>query len=142
MAHDDPRYEPVDHPADVGIRVWGASPEALFENAAHGLFDTITDIDAIEPALTRTIELEGSDFEDLLVHWLSELNYLFQTEQMLFASFHVETLTERGLVARLGGERRDGRRHEIEADIKGITFHDLEIGPTSAGWEATVIFDV
>ncbi len=142
MTQKDLRYEPVDHPADVGIRVFGPSRAALFENAAHGLFDTITDIEKIEPALERTIELDAADVEDLFVHWLSELNYLFQTEQMLFASFEVKTLSATGLSALLRGERRDPRRHEIDADIKGVTFHDLDIRQTPGGWEAEVIFDV
>lgn len=142
MTHQDPRYEPVDHPADVGIRAFGPSLAALFENAAHGLFDTITDIERIELALERRIELDAVDVEDLLVHWLSELNYLFQTEQVLFGSFEVTALSPTRLSARLRGERHDPRRHEIKADVKGITFHDLEIRQCRGGWEAAVIFDV
>ena len=142
MAHQPLRYEPVDHPADVGIRVVGRSLAALFENAAYGLFDTITDIELIGSTVQRRIDLDASDVEDLLVHWLSELNYIFQTEQLLFGSFHVTRISPDSLSAVLQGERRDRRRHELEADIKGVTFHDLEVKETSSQWEAVVIFDV
>ncbi|MGH2528104.1 MAG: archease [Actinomycetota bacterium] len=42
-------YELLDHTADVGIRSWGPSPEAAFEQAAWALVDLL-DIGEREPA--------------------------------------------------------------------------------------------
>lgn len=142
MADQRPRYEPVDHPADAGIRAFGRNLAELFENAAYGLFDTITDPAAVMAVETRTIVLESAELEDLMVLWLGELNYIFQTEQMLFAGFEIGTVSAQGLTAEIKGEKLDHGRHGIRAEVKAVTYHDLRILQGSDGWEAKVIFDL
>ena len=142
MADQRPRYEPVDHPADAGIRAFGRNLAELFENAAYGLFDTITDPSAVTAVETRTVVLESAELEDLMVLWLGELNYIFQTEQMLFSSFEVGAVSAQGLTAEISGEKLDSSRHGISAEIKAVTYHNLYILQGPDGWEAQVIFDL
>jgi len=161
MTEDRPRYEPVEHTADVGIVAYGRTLPELFENAAFGLFDTIADLEGVTSGQRRSLELDAADLDDLLVHWLSELNFFFQTERVLFREFSVARISGPGagrepgaagpdesrggglhLSAEAGGQAFDPKRHEIRADVKGVTYHDLDIRKDEGGWEARVIFDV
>jgi SHS2 domain-containing protein len=46
------------------------------------------------------------------------------------------------LQGRVAGERIDPAKHELEADVKGVTLHQLQVAPTAEGWEAMVVLDV
>ncbi|MDZ7261104.1 MAG: archease [candidate division KSB1 bacterium] len=136
------RYDQIEHTADLGIRVYGDSLKELFINAAYALFDTITDINSVKPSLAETVEIVAGDREELLVNWLSELNYLFFTEEMIFSKFDIEKLGDRYLKATARGEKLDPKRHEIFKEIKAVTYHELKIEQKKGRWEAQVIFDI
>ena len=76
-------FEVMDHTADVGIIAYGADMKEAFANAARGLFSLITELDDVEEAEFRDIEVSAPDQESLLVGWLNELIYLFDTENII-----------------------------------------------------------
>ena len=131
----------LDHTADVGIRVRAADRRELFARAAWALFAVIGDIGRVRPAEEWTVRVEATDPDALMVRWLSELNYLHQTRHVLLCAFEVQELTDTALAARVRGEaiRAD---HEIDAEIKAVTFHGFELARDAGGWRAQVIFDV
>ncbi|MFC1707026.1 archease [Planctomycetota bacterium] len=138
----------IDHTADVGLEVFGSRLPELFEAAADGLFSLQSNVDDVEPQEKRIVTVEGSDLPDLLVTWLSELTYLHETEGLLFRSATVTRLDEEAghLEAEVAGEPYDSARHSIRAAIKAVTYHDLNIRPTSyhgtKGYAARIILDV
>lgn len=88
------------------------------------------------------VEAQGDDLEQLLVNWLSELNFIFQTEPFLLAevvSIQLDGLTIR---AEIAGESRALREHEIGTEIKAVTYHKIHVSQKAADWEAQVIFDI
>ena len=135
-------YETFDHTADIGIRVFGTTLEEVFVHAAEALFDVLTDLDSIRKDLTREIEINGSDREDLLVRWLGELLYLCEGEGYLFREFSIFHLTPTSLKAAARGERFDPARHEFKAEIKAVTYHQVEVVQKDGGWIGKVIFDI
>ncbi len=136
-------YEQFEHTADLGLRIRAASLEELFAEAAHALTDTlVAQRGSVRPSERRAIQLETADRVDLLHDWLAELLYLFADERMLFSRFDVSLLPD-GLEAIAWGELLDPNRHEIELEIKAITYHGLKIEPTADGeWLAEVIVDL
>lgn len=46
------------------------------------------------------------------------------------------------LVALCRGERSDPARHEMDHEVKAITYHGLRVEHTPDGWEAEVIVDI
>jgi SHS2 domain-containing protein len=136
------RYEQIDHTADVGFRVFGATLEELFENAAFALFDIMFNLETVGARQERELRIESSDRVALLVDWLSELNFLFFTEGMVFKEFEILELANTALQATARGEPYDPERHEIFTEVKAITYHGLEINKTDEGWEAQVILDL
>lgn len=134
-------FELIDHTADVGIIAHGASINQAFANAARGLFSIITDLDDIREALHRDIEVTAPDQESLLVEWLNELIYLFDTENIIFNRFDITHLTNTQLKARIYGEKVDSSRHELKTGVKAATYHMLKVKKNN-GYQAQVLFDI
>jgi SHS2 domain-containing protein len=135
-------YEPLSHTGDLGMRVYGRDVPELFAHAAWAMFDVMSDATRIQPRLTMTIHLEGSDFEDLLVRWLSELLYLYDTQRFLSCTATFSTLEPTRLAATVQGEPFDATRHPIDTEIKAVTYHQIAIKQADGGWHAQVIFDL
>jgi SHS2 domain-containing protein len=136
------RYQTFNHTADLGVEIFGDTPESLFENAAFALFDIITDIQSIEAKDEKYISVEGSGWADLLVNYLREVLYLWNGEEFILKTSHVENLSENFIKATVTGEPFDLLRHKIKTEIKAITYHQLSVTQTSYGWVGRVIFDV
>ena len=134
--------EALDHTADTGIIVQAADLRELFARAAWGMFSVLTDPDRVVPEWTESVCVEATDVEALMVGWLSELNFRHVTRHVVCGQFEVLELEPRRLVARVGGERIDERRHTIYTEIKAVTFHGLDIRAINGGYRAQIIFDL
>ena len=121
-----PRYETIDHTADIAIKAYGSSMPEAFSNAAYAMFDIMADIKNINSKKELHVRLEAPDTEQLLVDWLSELLYLFEVEEILFSEFEV-SIRDNILDAVVKGEPMDLTRHELKTEIKAVTYHMLEI---------------
>ena len=134
-------FDILDHTADVGIIAYGASLNQAFANAARGLFSIITDLDDVEEALSRDIEVTAPDQESLLVAWLNELIYRFDVENILLNRFDIARLDSTRLKARAYGEKVDSSRHELKTGVKAATCHMLKVEKTN-GYQVQVLFDI
>ncbi|MCK4412415.1 MAG: archease [Candidatus Eisenbacteria sp.] len=139
-------FEPVDHTADVALRIWAADLEGLFRQAALGLVSFLTDPEQVSAVERHELRIEGIDLEELLVAWLGELLYRFETEQFLLADCRRLRIERQGtaylLEATVHGERFDPRRHPGGTEIKAATYHGLRILPGETGaYEVTVVLD-
>jgi SHS2 domain-containing protein len=135
-------YETFDHTADIGLRITAATLQELFVDAGRGFSSLIVanlaDVRTVEE---RTIAVEGTEPDYLLFDWLNELVYLLDSEHLVFSQFAAK-IDERGLTATCRGERLDRSRHQLEHEVKAVTYHDLRVENTESGWEAEVILDI
>jgi len=134
-------FEILDHTADVGIIAYGADLKQAFANAARALFSLITELDDVEEVLYRDIELTASDVESLLVDWLNELVYRFDTEGIIFKRFDIIQLEDTHLKARGYGEKADSSRHKLKTGVKAATYHMLKVDKND-GCRVQVLFDI
>lgn len=137
-----PRYELLDHTADLGIRVAADTLEGLFEEAGLALFDLLTDLNRVTPTARFQFSLKAETLESLFVQWLRELLYQFFGKKTVFCRFEVVELTEDSLSAVCWGERVDPERHTFRTEIKAVTYHGLRVARSAEGWTADVIFDI
>lgn len=137
-----PSWHQLVHTADLAFRLYGETLGELFANAARALYGVITDRRKIKIAGYQKIAVEAPDREALLVEWLNQLLYLFDTEGFIGRDIQVEEITPYGLKALVGGEPFDPERHEFKTGIKAATYHHLEVKATANGWEATIILDI
>lgn len=135
-------YQAIDHTGDLGMRVFGADLPELFAHAAWGLFDLMTDAQCITHGESRHLVVEAADLEDLLVRWLGELLYAFDTDRFMTANATFQALESTYLQATLHGESFDAARHPIDTEIKAVTYHQVAVERLEAGWRAQVIFDI
>jgi len=134
-------FEILDHTADVGIIAYGADIKQAFANAARGLFSLIIQLDDVQEVLHRDIRVNANDEESLLVEWVNELIYLFDTENILFKRFEITHLNNTLLRARSYGEKADKVRHKLKTGVKATTYHMLKVDKDD-GCRVQVLFDI
>lgn len=135
-------FEILDHTADTGFRAWGGTLAELFENSARAMMAIAADTLEIEERAEKSIELEGEELGSLLVNWLSEILYLFDTNAFAAKDFRVEQITPTRLKARLVGEPRDPRRHPWALILKAVTYYELRVEQRNNRWESQVFLDI
>jgi SHS2 domain-containing protein len=135
-------FEILEHTADIGFRAYGRTMAELFAAAAEALVSIALDTENVVPRSERSIRANGSDWESLLVNWLSEVLYYTDGEQFAFRRFRVDEISPEAASGVGVGEPRDPARHSAKLIIKGVTYHQLKIVATEDGWYADVYLDI
>ncbi len=130
-------HEEVPHTADWALRVWAEDLPLLFAEAAHGM-SSLSGV-RLEPAprLGRTLELEATDHESLLVAFLSEVLYIQEQERIGFDQLDIAIQGTR-LTAQMEG----APLASLAKPIKAVTFHNLKIECSPHGCQVELVFDV
>lgn len=134
---------PIDHAADVGIEIRANSLTELFSRAATGMTGLLLAEQAVNrsagPATRHEIEVDAPDAATLLVAWLRELLHLHNTGGFSFLEADFLELRDQHLHAHVDGvtQHAAGGR-----EIKGVTYHGLDVSEREGEWRARVIFDV
>jgi SHS2 domain-containing protein len=135
-------YRILEHPADVGIEAFGNTLENAFEYAALGLTSIIVEPASVDPSEQRFVSLKGTDPENLLVRWLSEIIYLYDGEDFLLSDVNIHRLAHGELEAKLSGEKVIEGKHKLKMDVKAITYHQLKVEETPEGVLIRVFLDI
>ncbi len=135
-------FEFLDHDAELGLVIEAANLPELFGEAARGLTACLSDLSAVRLRGTRRVEVTGSDLGELLVRWLKEWLYRYDTEGFLVAEVKMLELSSTRAVGEGRGEVREDGRHPAIREIKAITYHQVHVEQAGGGWRAQVIFDV
>jgi protein archease len=138
-------YEFFDHTGDVGVALLGRTIDELFVSSADAFNDTITPLECIEPRRPEELSVAAPELDLLLVDFLSELLYRFDTRGWLTRHAQVEVRERDGgweLEGTLIGERHDPARHPVKVLIKAVTYHGLQVVERDGTWTAKVVFDI
>jgi len=128
--------------ADVGIIARGRSIEELFLNCAKAMFNVMVDITKVKPIKEVEVEASGVSLEELLLDYLTNLLALKDIHGMFFSEFEVR-INERDL--KLTGKARGEEtkpEHEVETEVKAVTYHKMKIERKNDIWKATFVVDV
>jgi len=136
------RFDIIDHTADIGIVAYGDDMKEAFANADYGMFSLMADLRQVKEETSRYIEAEAGDRDSLVVSWLNELLYLFDTERIVFKRFDILELRNTRLRSDAYGEKVDASRHRLRSGVKAATFHMLKVSEDRGRWRVRVIFDV
>lgn len=135
------KYEQLDISGDAGLKIWGETLDGLFANAAEGMSELITDVAEIEGTEEREVVLTADSNEDLLIQWLNELIFFFDTYDFIGKRFDI-SLKNNTLKAKISGGRHNPAINESRLLIKAATYHGLSLKRDNLQWEAVVIFDI
>jgi SHS2 domain-containing protein len=122
--------------------VEAADLNSLFAEAGQALFSLIvSNLDDVQLRTRTDFTVQGSELEYLLVDWLTELLFTFESQRLLLREFDV-SIDANGLKATAVGETIDESRHQLDHEIKAITYHGLRVEQAKGNWIATVIVDI
>ena len=134
--------------ADVAFEARGSSMEELFISAANAVINVMVEnLDDIDRKKRKSIPCEADSREMLLFHLLDELVYYKDAEQLLLRVSEVNIKKSKNgklwrLTAQAYGEQINSERHELNVDVKAVTFHRFAVEQTGQGWKAVVVLDV
>jgi len=138
------KYRFLPHTADGKFQAFGATLEEAFGNAALAVASLVWDWEKIEPKVRHFVHVRGIDREQVLVKFLGEILYLFETKRFLlgrvdglrirpeFASVSLEALLRGDVLA---------ENHELHGDVKAVTYHELKI-EECGGFTVQVVVDL
>lgn len=136
------KYRRFDHTADIGVRIFGETLKSLFEHGAEALFSLISGGGSAEKSEIVTLAIAGDTLEDLFMNWMKRLLFEFNGNERLIIRAVILSLSENALEAELWVVPFDPRIHEIQNEIKAVTYHGLIVEKRGEGWFAQVVFDV
>jgi len=140
------KFKMIEHTADIGIDVYGSTVLDLFVHSAKGMFAIISGNanTKIEEDFSCEVNLQGEDFEDMLVTWLSELLFICETKRVILTSFNIGKVSKHHIEAGVKGRKIEHLGLKIEKEIKAVTYHNLEIkkNKITGIWQTRIIFDI
>jgi SHS2 domain-containing protein len=147
MYQDNPKkYHEIEHTADAGIYASGNCLSEVFANAAFGMRNILYGNIEVVKKQKLKIELIEFTLEDLLVCWLSELNYHLCVESFLVSTIEALEIDLKDgkhiLNAQLSGDYSKNYIDHLNTEIKAVTYHHLKLEKTGGKYVAQVIFDI
>jgi len=139
-------FEFLEHTADVKFKAFGKTMIECFGNAGKALNATMCSLESIQPKVSKPLELEAENAEQLLHGFLDSVLFEIQTNSLLFCKFELKIGELKSgrmqLVGKMIGEHSESLVHEIKADVKAVTWNDFYLKKTPEGWECQVLLDV
>jgi SHS2 domain-containing protein len=136
------KYRITNHQNELAVRITGTSQADLFVNSSQALFDVMVDVDKIEAKERLPLEVVAADRDELIVNWLRELLYLYQSGGYLLKEFNISEVKDTVVKAEVCGEKIDPDRHEIKQEIATVAEHKSRMQKTGNQWVAQVIFEL
>ena len=138
-------FEVLDISGDVGLKAHGKSAAEAFANAGLGMYELVTDIREIRETRELELEVAGDSPEGLLVNYLNELIFHFDTYHFIGRRIRVDAFSlhpAASVKGKVYGEEFDPERHERRLLIKAATYHHIKVEEIGGKWEIEVIFDI
>ena len=136
----------LEHTADIYIEAWGQGLEEAFEEAAIAMFESITNLDKVEPKEKIEIGLEAENLETLIVDWLNELVYLMDAKGLLLSKFDVTEVRKSDgsytLKAYVYGEPINIDKHELKIEVKAATYGLMKLTQKGEEVRLKVLLDI
>lgn len=140
----------VDHTADLAIEAEGPTAAAALADAACGLTAVLTGRREVHhlglPDRELAFAVEAPDRIALLVAFLSELLWHFESQDLLWLGGGVRLGTGREGIARLEARgnavRHDPARHGRGVEVKAVTYHDARLEEAGGRWRLRALLDI
>lgn len=129
------KFRFLDHTSDAKFQAFGRTLEEAFSNAASAVASLMWDTESIEKKVRHPVQFQGRDLEQLLVHFLQEIIYLFETKNFLLSSAENVAIENRApgyrLQAVFSGDNQPAR-YKIHGEVKAITYNEMKIDKNEA----------
>jgi SHS2 domain-containing protein len=140
------KYTFLDHTADIAVDVESTTLNELFTGAAIAWRESICDDLSEKHDQKKKIELSEQSLEILLVSFLNELNFIFQSESWMMGSVNSINIFKKDSVwhlrATIFGGVFNRRELKLKAEIKAVTYHQMEIKEINGKYSTRIVFDI
>ncbi len=123
-------YYFLDHMTDAYIEAYGSTMEEAFEFAAKAVVDTMISVGNVHAQKEEQVSVEGHDLESLLYNWLDLVMLKLLVDKEALSYFKVSISQHNSnykLKAVVRGEPLNLEKHNYKVEIKGVTYHLMEI---------------
>lgn len=138
-------YKFIDHAADIACEVSGDTLEELFTASAKAWRNSVVGKTKYYKKETKKLELKSSSKEQLLVDFLSELNFYLFTRKWLFNLVQKIKIKNENDAWILTGDIEGiplSEKIEVKQEIKAITFHQMNIKKIGTKYSTLLVFDI
>jgi SHS2 domain-containing protein len=135
----------LEHVTDAYIEAYGDSMEEAFSYAAKGTVNVMFEIKDIQGTSKVNFRIEGVDYFELLFNWLERVHLLIAIDNQVISNFELKIskldskyeLTGSGMA-----ETIDIIKHGYKIEIKGVTYHEMEILQQGNQYKVKFILDL
>jgi len=130
------QYRILPHPADGKFEAYGATLEEAFANAALATASLMWDWRAVASKTSYSVRVRARNRKQLLMKFLGEVIYLFETKRFLLSGVTGLTIDEEDGSSRLEavfhGDTHAGQT-EIFGNVKAVTYNEMKISGGEGG---------
>lgn len=135
-------YKFIDHTADIAIVLDGDSLNDLFETAFYAFKEIVINTNDSNVSDDYLLDLCADNYEELLISFLSELNYLILVKKCIIKSIDSLQINEYNLTCNILFDNFNPRKHIIKEEIKAVTYHQFMLEHTEGSYKAKIVFDI
>lgn len=124
------RFRFLEHTADAKFQAFGSTLEEAFASAVLATVSIMWEPEKVEKRLRHPVNVQGRDLEQLLVRFLGEVIYLWETRFFLTAEAENILLEASPDGYRLSAHfRGDDRpdRYALFGEVKAVTYNEMKI---------------
>jgi SHS2 domain-containing protein len=145
------KFEILEHPAELRLRIYGKTLEELFYNAALAMAQIQNKNIALyrrssTKCYKEKIKIQSPDINSLLVDFLSEILAKSQINKQVYKVIKLKVYKEK---SRLEGEIAGAPIKRFNKDIKAVTYQDvnIQLKPKSYKlkaklWQTDLVLDI
>ena len=138
-------FKYLEHITDAYIESWGDSLEEAFSYAAAATINVMFEIKNVRGTSKTDLQVEGEDYLELLFNWLEKMLLLISIDNQVISSFEIR-ISKLDTKYRLTGwgmaESIDISKHNYRTEIKGITYHEMEVLQEDGQYKVRFILDL
>ena len=138
-------FRDLEHVTDAYIEAYGDSMEEAFSYAAKGTLNVMFEIKDIQGTSKVDFRIEGVDYYELLFNWLERVHLLIAIDNQVISNFElkISKLDSKYQVTGSGmAETIDIIKHGYKIEIKGVTYHEMEILQQGNQYKVKFILDL
>lgn len=133
----------LSHTADIAFDVEADSLEELFIEAFLGWLNSVVENANMKMDSLHEINISGDSFEQLLVDFLNEVNFLLTVKKIL--SIKIESMKidkEKMFLKAIMKTQKIKDNSMLKVEIKSVTYHQMEIRNVKGKYYVRVVFDI
>jgi SHS2 domain-containing protein len=141
--HAPQPFEEIDHTADLGVRVRGATAEEALARLVLAMGALLSGGGSLQESEELRLTTGPGELTFGAIDVLRELLFRFDDEHLIPSSVEVERFDHaRGAALVVGLAPHDDQAHEEGTELKAVTLHQARFERDDDGFVAEILFDV